>query len=173
MLRGHIDRLHIEGRNVQIAPNLMVSHLNVDMEEVRVDPSSRKLKSVRQTVFETQVREEAVNRYMNASRQGNSDVRIDLEPGQLTVVARPTFHGVGTEVRISGTPQIRKGTEVHFVTDSASVARIPVPAWIINKLLEDVNPVLDLAEMQFPVSLTAVSVKKDVVVMTGRAEFKP
>jgi len=173
MLRGRINSLHIEGTDVLIAPNLTVCHLSVEMEEVQADTSSRKLKSVRQTTFEAQVEEGAVNYYLNASSPDGDDIGIELEPGKLTVVARPAFHGVGAEIRISGKPHIRNGTEVHFVADSGSLARISVPAWIVNKLLEKVNPVLDLAEMQFPVSLTAVTIRKDRVVITGRADFKP
>lgn len=173
MLKGKFDALHITGRDVLIAENLKVSKLTVDMQDVRVDTSTRKLKAVGSTVFQGTVTEDAVNDYINATRPEGKEMRVELESGRLTVIARPNFHGIGAQVKVTGKPKIERGTQVSFVADSASLSIVPVPASIVNKLLERVNPVLDLNEMKFPVTLTAVTIKKDAVDLAGKADFKP
>ncbi len=173
LLRGDIDALHITGRDVQITENLLVGSLVVDMTGVRADTSTRKLKSVESTTFRGTVTEKAVNDYVNASRPEGKEMHIDLEKGSLTVTARPSFHGIGAEVKITGKPRIEGGSRVSFVADKASLSIVPVPASIVNLLLERVNPVLDLGKMKFPVTLTSVIVKKDAVDLAGNASFKP
>lgn len=173
MLDGEIEALRITGRDVQVTPNLVVRDLVVDMKKVKADPSTRKLQRVGSTTFQATVTEKAVNDYVKASRPGGTEIRIDLEPGKLTAVARPTFRGIGAEIRVTGKPQVAGGSKVNFVADKASVSIVPVPAFIVNELLELVNPVLDLNQMKFPVSLTSVTVKKDTVELAGKATFKP
>lgn len=173
LLRGDIDALHIVGYDVQLTDNLTVGHLIVDMKGVQADTSTRKLKKVESTTFRATVTEKAVNDYVNASRPDGSEIRIDLDRGKLTAVARPSFHGIGAEVKVTGKPQIEGGSRVSFVADKASLSVVPVPAWIVNKLLERVNPVLDLDKMKFPVTLTSVATKKDAVDLAGNATFKP
>lgn len=173
MLNGEIGALHITGRDVQLTPSLVVRDLVVDMKKVKADPSTRKLQRVGSTIFQATVTEKAVNDYVRASRPNSTEIRIDLEPGKLTAVARPTFHGIGAEISVTGKPQIAGGSKVNFVADKASVSIVPVPAFIVNELLDLVNPVLDLNQMKFPVSLTSVTVKKDTVELAGKATFKP
>ncbi len=173
LLRGKIDSLHITGKEVRIDDNLVVSRLTVDMTDVDVDTSTRKLKKVGSTTFQALITEKAVNDYVNATRPDGKEMRIELESGKLTAVARPSFHGIGVEVKVTGKPQIEGGCKVNFVADSASLSVLPVPASIVNKLLDRVNPVLDLGKMKFPVTLTAATLKKDAVDLAGKASFKP
>lgn len=173
MLGGRIASLQIAGTDVQIAENLTVAFLVVDMNDVSFHTSSRKLKSIGSTTFRATLTEKAVNDYVNASRQDGSDMRIELETDKLTVVAKPSFHGVGVQFKVTGTPEIDTGTKVSFVADSASLSVVPVPAWIVNRLLNRVNPVLDLEKMKFPVKLSSASVRKDSVELSGSMVFKP
>jgi len=173
MLGGRISSLHITGTDAQIAQGLTVALLVVEMDDVSFNTSNRKLKSVGSTAFQATMTEKAVNEYINASRPDGSQMLIELEAGKLTVVARPTFHGVGAEFRVTGQPQIKGATKVNFVADKASLSIVPVPAWIVNRLLDRVNPVLDLEKMKYPVKIASVSVKKDAVQLGGGMVFKP
>ncbi len=173
MINGEFSALHITGREVQATKDLTIDLLTVEMKDVKADPSTRKLRSVGSTTFQAEITEQAVNAYVNASRPQGNEVRVDLEPGKITVIARPTFYGIGAEVRVTGRPAIAGGSKVNFVADKASVSIVPVPAWVVNKLLDLVNPVLDLNQMKFPVSLTSVTIEKDTVQLAGKADFKP
>ena len=173
MMDGLIERLHIEGREVQIDPKLLLSRILVDMSEVRYHPRTRELTSVKSTVFQAAVSESAVNRYIEQAREGEAKLQVRLEPGKIRVEFVPSVVGVDVLISISGRPEIAAGDKVNFVADSGSVAHLPVPSYVVNKVLDRVNPILDMALMKFPVSLKDIVVKKNEVVIKGSADFKP
>ncbi|HUV05262.1 MAG TPA: DUF2993 domain-containing protein [Armatimonadota bacterium] len=173
MMRGLIEHLHIEGMDLQLEPKLLVSRISVDMDEVRYHPRTREIKSVRETTFEATLSEVAVNAYIEKNRQGESDLRVKLEPDKVTVEFIPRVAGVNVLVSVTGRPVIAGGDKVNFVADSASAAHLPVPAYVVNKMLERANPILDMSLMRFPVSLEDIAVKKNAVIVKGRAQFKP
>jgi len=173
MMKGLIKHLHIEGKGVQLDPALFVSHMSVDMDEVRYDLETRELKSVRSTTFEASLSEAAVNAYIEKMREGDSDLHVKLDSGKVAVEFVPNVAGVNVLVSVTGRPVIAGGDKVNFVADSASVARLPVPAYVVNKVLGRVNPILDMSLMRFPVSLGDIEVKKNAVIVKGRAQFKP
>lgn len=172
MLNGLIAGLHIEGRDVEIHPNLTVSRLIVDMQEVRFDPGSRAVTSVASTKFEATVSEAMVNRYIEET-QGDSDLTVRLDPGKVLVQFVPRVAGVDVLITVAGKPMIVGGDKINFVADAGSIARLPVPAFAVNKVLDRVNPILDMSVMKFPVQLTDLLVKKGSVVIRGTAVFKP
>jgi len=173
MIKGLIEHLHIEGKDVQLDPKLLVAQMLVDMDEVRYDPETRELKSVRETTFEASLSEAAVNAYIGKSRESDSDLRVRLEPNKVAVEFVPKVVGLNVPVLVTGRPVIAGGDKVNFVADSASVAHLPIPAYIVNKALNKVNPILDMSLMRFPVCLGGVEVKENAVVVKGRAQFKP
>lgn len=172
MLRGKFEHLHIEGVEVQISQNLTVDRLEVDMDKVEADPNTRQIRSVASTVFKAEVSEKYINTYICAARPDIEGLTLDLKEGKLTVTARPSVLGIGVEFKVTGKPIIAGKDKINFVADSASLAKLPIPALVVNKVLDRMNPVLDLGEMQFPVALTNIAIKKDVVVINGKAEFK-
>ncbi|MDH7481533.1 MAG: DUF2993 domain-containing protein [Armatimonadota bacterium] len=172
MLRGKFEHLHIEGLEVQISENLMVDRLIVDMDKVEADPETRQIRSVAATVFTAEVAEKSINDYICAARPDIKGLTLDLQEGKLTVTARPSVLGIGVEFKVTGKPVIAGKDKINFVADSASLARLPIPALVVNKVLDRMNPVLDLGEMQFPVALTSIAIKNDAVIINGKAEFK-
>lgn len=171
MLRGKIKHLHIEGDEVQIAPSLTVDHLIVDMDDVEADVAKKQIRRVRQTIFEAHISEDSVNRYMVTTRAASKDLRVSFGKGTVTVTVYPSFLGIDTEFRITGRPEIVQGSKVRFIADRAMLAKIPVPSFLVNKVLDHVNPVLDLSEMKFPVVLSGMTVKEGAIVIKGRANF--
>jgi len=172
MLHGRIQHLRIEGVQVEIADDMVLDRLVVDMDDVSVDPETRVLQSVGNAIFTAEMTQESVNRYVKAVRPDVQELKIELEVGKVVVGARPTVMGIGPRLQIGGRPEIVNRNKVNFVADSASLSILPVPALIVNKLLDSVNPVLDLSETRFPVALTAVKVRKGTVEIAGRAIFK-
>ena len=171
MLGGVIKRLHIEGTDVQVDPNLLLSRLIVDMDEVHVNPSSHEIKSVAATSFEAVVTEKAVNHYIQATRESESEMSVGLEPGKVAVKFVPSIGGIDVLIAIAGTLSIAGGDKVNFDADKASVAHLPVPSLVANKVLDRVNPVLDMSAMKFPVSLSSITIRKGAVSIKGSAKF--
>lgn len=173
MLGGVIKRLHIEGRDVQVDPNLLISRLIVDMNQVRFDPGSHKMKSVESTAFEAVVTEKTVNRYIAQTRQSESEMSVQLQPGKVQVKFVPNIGGLDVLIAIAGTLSLAGGDKVNFEADKAAVAHLPIPSLVANKALDRVNPVLDMSAMKFPVILSGITINKGSVSIRGAMQFKP
>ncbi|HET6455727.1 MAG TPA: DUF2993 domain-containing protein [Armatimonadota bacterium] len=173
MIGGKIERLYIEGKDVQVDPNLLIGRLIDDMDQVRFHPTSHKMKSVEATSFEAVVSEKAVNRYIEQTRDSESQLGVELQPGKILVKFVPNIGGMDVLIAIAGTLSVAQGGKVNFEADKASVAHLPIPALVANKVLDRVNPVLDMSAMKFPVMLSGISINKGSVSVKGTMEFNP
>lgn len=172
MLSGKIGRIEIEGEEVQVDPNLVVRRLYVDMREVRCDVDTRALKTVGSTTIQALIAEDAVNRYIERTRE-DLNLTVALEPGKILVKFVPSVAGVGVPISVAGTVAVAGTDKVNFVADSAALGRIPVPAYVVNKVLDRMNPVLDMSQMRFPVILKEIVLRKGAAEVKGSAKFKP
>ena len=172
MLGGKLDRLIIEGEDVQVDPNLTISKLFVELKDVRVDTKTRAMKHVGSTAIRATISEAAVNKYIAVSR-GSSNLTVRIEPDKINVAFTPTVAGVGVPLNVTGTLSITGGDKVNFEADEASVGRLPVSAYVVNKGLSMVNPVIDLSTMKFPVTIERIALKKGKAEVSGSAKFSP
>ena len=172
IMNGLIARLRIEGTDVQIDPNLLLSNLWVDMTEVRYN-TSRVVTSVKETKLSATVSEAVVNKYIEQARKGEDNLSVGFEPSKVLVNFVPNVAGVNIAVSVSGAPEIVGGNKINFVADSGSVAHLPVPDYLVNKALDRMNPILDMSVLKFPVSLKKITIMKNAVFVEGSAEFKP
>ena len=171
ILKGKIESLEIQGEDVQVDPKLLVGRLLVEMNGVRCDVKTRALKSVEHAVVDALISEEAVNAYIRETH-GDASLTVKLEPKKIVVLFIPKVVGIGVPISVSGTPAIVGGDKINFQADSASLGRLPVPAPVVNKALEAVNPVLDLSAMRFPVTLREIVIEKGAVRVKGNAKFR-
>lgn len=172
MISGSIDRLLIDGTDVQLKENLVIDRMSIDMSKVRFNPRTRKVKKVESTTFEAEISPKSMNAYISKSDDDKNKIKIRLEDSKVIVDASPGFMGISIPVSIKGSPSIIGNSKIDFVADEASISIIPLPAFIINKLLRNINPVLDMSQMKFPVSIQDITIKKDKVIIKGSAEFQ-
>lgn len=171
MIDGLIKHLHIEGTDVQIDPKMLLSQITIDMDDVRYN-DDRQLTSVRNTLFKASVNESTVNRLIPAALIKEYKVKLKLVNNQVQVNGTREVMGIDMPLSITGKPQIAPGNKIDFVADTASAAYVPVPAALANKILQKLNPILDMSVMKFPVVLQEIDVKDGCVNISGRAEMK-
>lgn len=172
MLSGKLDSLKIEGDEVQVDPNLTITKLCVQLNDVRVDTDTRAIKSIGSTAIKASISESSVNRYIKETR-GDSNLTVKLEDGKIRVQFAPSVAGVGIPLSVTGKLLIAGEDKINFQADAGAVGRLPIPAAVINKGLERMNPVIDLSTMKFPVSLKEISIRKGAADVTGSAKFMP
>lgn len=172
MIGGKLDCLKIEGDDVQVAPDLTISKLFVEMNDVKVDTDTRALKSVGSSAIRAIVSESAVNRYIQATR-GSSDLTVKLDDGKIVAQFRPSVAGLGVPLSITGRLAISGEDKINFQADAAALGMMPLPASVINRGLDRLNPVLDLSTMKFPVLLRTITIHKGTAEITGSAKFSP
>jgi hypothetical protein len=172
IISGHISHLHIDGTGVSLKQNLIIDAMTVDMDNVRYSPESRRIKSIGNTVFSASLSEDSLNRYIAGSQKGDSKLNVKFADGKALVTLAAIVGGIRIPISVAGRPTIEGTDKVNFVIDNSDVDRLPIPAFLTNKLLEKLNPILDLSKMRFPVTLTDISVRDGVVVISGQAVFK-
>ena len=172
ILGGKLDSLRIEGEEVQVDPELTITKLLIEMKDVRVDTGTRAMKSVGSTAIRATISEAAVNKYIVA-RRGSSDLSVKLERGKIEVLFTPRVGGIGVPLSVTGKLAITGGDKVNFEADAASMGRIPVSAYVINRALAAVNPVIDLSTMKFPVTLERITLRSGAADVVGSAKFGP
>lgn len=171
MMDGRINRLLIEGTGVQINDDLSVDRMSIIMDKVRFNPRTHAVKGVESTTFEAELSSETLNSFISKVKDDKYRVKIRLYDGKAVVDAAPGLLGIRVPVSVTGSPVIREGNKADFVADEASLSIIPLPASIINKLFKEVNPVLDMSQMKFPIIIEDITIEKDLIIVKGRAEF--
>ncbi len=85
------------------------------------------------------------------------DLQVTLLDGSVRVSAR--MQGLlPLGVEAVGSLEIVQGTQIAFRPSSVRVAGMGAPGSLVERVLENVNPLLDLAALPFPVSLQRVEV---------------
>jgi uncharacterized protein YpmS len=171
MLNGHIRHLHIDGTDVKIDPKLTINALAIDMDDVHYN-SKRQLTRVGSTLFKTTVTEPEVNQYAEQGLGRDYKPKVTLSDGQIRVNCVANILGVGVPVAVTGKPEVVHGTRVNFVADSLSAAHLPIPAAIANKILERINPILDMSTMKFPITIRTITVRPGFLDLSGEAVIK-
>jgi hypothetical protein len=172
MINGFIEHLHIEGKEVEIEPGFVVSKMTVDMDEVSYEPTTRKLTAVKNTVFEAIVSEASLNNLIEKDHP-NSDLKIELYQNKVVAKLSPSLLGVDIPISVTGRLEVVEYNKINFVADKASVVRLPVPAFAVNKVLSQMNPVFDLQNLRFPVKLRGLTIGNGWISIKGTAQVKP
>ena len=168
---GHIRHLHIEGNDVQIDPNLTISDLTIDMDDVNYN-SRRELTQVGSTIFKSTVTESVVNHYTEQGKAREYKAKAKLCDGLVRVDCVASILGVGIPVSVTGKPVVVQGNKVNFVADSLSAAHLAIPAAVANKILEKMNPILDMSTMKFPVTIRTITVRPGFIDVLGTASIR-
>lgn len=169
MMDGRLRELQIEGKRVQLAPELIVNDLQVEMKGVDFDRKKNQLRSVDSTQFQADFTEDVIQRYLEKNHPGIEGLRVRLYQDEIRIQARPAVLGVSTGVTVSGKLAVRNGDKVDFVPSQIVVQGIPSPKPVTNFVMSKVNPVLDIAHFNFPAKLTDIKIQSGKLVVYGTA----
>jgi uncharacterized protein YpmS len=171
IINGHMRHVRIEGTDVQIDPKLTVAQIVIDMDDVHYN-HKRQITRIGSTLFKASVTEAMVNHFAEQGQAKEYKAKATLTDGSVKVDCVARLLGAGMPVSFTGKPQIAHGNKINFVVDSASAAHLSIPAAIANKILDRVNPIIDMSTMKFPVTLDTISVKQGSIDVSGKAEIK-
>lgn len=172
IMKGTIEYLHIEGKDVQLSKSLTVSDLKIDMNEIHFNTKERSIKSVDSTQLEATITEESVNSFIKKSQEDDTEVKVKFEQGQVYVEVRPKVVGISVPVKVLGKPEITRPDRVDFVADAGSIAHLPIPLFVVNKALSRVNPIVDMSKMKFPVQLKSLEIGDKIITVKCTADLK-
>ncbi len=155
LVRGRAKRVEIEGRKILARGQLEVESLQLTLDDLRYEGGEPQLVSVKRSDLQLTFTQESINRYLR-TYQARYDPEIALEAGRVHVKMVYPFLGVPTTIRAVGHFVIEDGRKLLFDADQADVSFISMPGFG-EKFVEDrINPLLDMARIDFPARLESV-----------------
>ena len=78
-----------------------------------------------------------------------------------------------TSASVAGTlaPETSAGDMLDFTADSARLSILPVPAFLVNRTLAEINPVVDLSGLKVPISVQSTQIENGVLILRGTADL--
>ena len=173
LVRGRARGVHIQGQSVQLSLELTVDTLNADAEDVSFDRSTRKLTYVGQTRFTATLSQVHLAAYLAASKPLLPGLVVTLRTDDVAASVPVTFLGLHTTALLAGTvrPSLTDPTRLDFVANGAQIGVVPLPAGLINLALDQLNPVITLAGLRVPLSVTQAEIKEGRLVLGGTADL--
>jgi len=173
LARGRARTVHVQGVNVQLSQTLTLDTLTADVSDVSFDTKTQKLSHLGQTAFTASLSQDNLSRYLAQSRVRLPGLEVTLLPD--TVEARVPVSALGfqTIAALSGSlrPNSDNPQRLDFVATGAQVGPVPVPAALVNLALDALNPLIDLATLKAPLTVTNAKVSDSKLVLSGTANL--
>lgn len=171
--RGHVHAIHIQGKDVQLTPNLTVDTFDAAATDVSFSRASRRVTHVGQTDLTVTIGQEHLSAYLRKAKPRPSGLSVTLRESDLSARVPVTFLGMKTSVTLIGTlsPSDSEPGKLDFIDHSARFSIVPLPAALVNLALEILNPVIEFTGLRVPLNITQAAVVHHHLVLTGSADL--
>lgn len=173
LARGRARTVHVQGVSVQLSQALTLDTLTADVSDVSFDTKTQRLSHLGLTAFTASLSQGNLSRYLAQSRVHLPGLEVTLLPD--TVEARVPVSALGfqTTAALSGSlrPNLDNPQRLDFVATGAQVGPVPVPAVLVNLALDTLNPLIDLATLKAPLTVTDARVSNSKLVLSGTANL--
>lgn len=173
LARGRARGVHIQGQDVQLSPKITLDTLNADAADVSFDTKTRRLSHVGTTRFTATMDQGHLTSYLAQSKPLLPGLVVTLRPSDVEARVPVTFLGLHTTAALSGTfaPNAADPSRLDFVTHGAQVGSVPLPAGLVNLALDALNPVISLAGLKAPLTITGAGVENGRLTLQGSADL--
>lgn len=176
LTRGRARNVHVEGRDVQLSPTLTVDTLTFDAQDVSFDTKAKNLQKVGQVAFVGTMGQAHLDSYLGNVKMSKmlQGLRVTLRPSDVQAQVPVSAGPIHTTVTVYGNPAPngQNAQSINFVVDKARLAFLPVPAFLFNQALKEVNPIVDLSAVRVPISVQSTSVEDGNLVLRGTAKLE-
>ena len=147
-LVGRVKKVAIHARNFRVN-DLPVAKLDVTINEVRYDlwraVRRRELEVIRvgNSYADATLKADALTRMIAPRVKQVRNIKLTFGRGELTVTG-DAHAGVDIPVKLTCGLAAVGGGKVYVVDPRAHVSIVPVPTFVVNRLLKEINPLVDL-----------------------------
>ncbi|MEM8810416.1 MAG: DUF2993 domain-containing protein [Cyanobacteria bacterium P01_G01_bin.38] len=160
------DRILAVGSGVRPEGAPVLERLELDLRGVAYNRNQGRLESVDSAQAAVQITEEALATFLESHRNVQ-EASIDLQtPNAATVRIRPTFSGFAAPpgVTVDATGQlVGQGTQVSFSVSEVKAAGIDLGDGAAQRVSEEINPLVDLADLPVILTVKDVRVEADMI----------
>ena len=171
--RGRAKAVHIQGQEVQIAPSITLDTLDADAHDVSFSRETRRLDHIGETDFTATMSQEHLASYLARTKPRLPGLVVTLGDSDVQAQVPVTFLGLRTTVSLTGalSPDADAPGTLDFVTDSAHLSIVPLPASLVNLALNLLNPLIDLSQLRVPLTVAHVRVVHTRLTLDGTADL--
>jgi hypothetical protein len=159
LVQGRARQVDVEGRNIRVKNQFLLESLHLHLVDVRYGRSEPYLVSIRRSDLEVEFTDTALNQYLQ-KREAKYEPVLRFEQDRVRVQMLYPFLGKPTPVTAAGHFEIEEGRRLLF---RAEEARVPLflptnPGGATSFVDKQLNPLLDLARLDFPARLESIQI---------------
>lgn len=172
--RGRARAVHIQGQEVQLSPTLTLDTLTADAEDVSFDRQTRRLEHVGPARFTATMDQTHFGTYFSQTKSRFPGLTVIFRSDDVQAQAPVTFLGLQTTASLTGTlsPDATEPSKLDFVANGARVGVVPLPAGLVNLVLDELNPLVNLSGLRVPLTITSAAVVKGRLTLGGTADLQ-
>ena len=171
--RGRARAVHITGTNVQLSDTVTLDTLQLDAADISFNKEQRTLEHVGTTRFAGTIGQAHLDAYL--TRTPNPfGLRVQLRQSDVVVTLPITAGPLRTSVAVAGhlVPDRADPSAINFSTDRARLGLLPVPAFAVNAVLDELGPVVRLSGFKVPVAVETIQVRDGALLLRGTAQLQ-
>lgn len=171
---GEADRVTIQGVGVRPEGSPVIRRLDVDVRDLQVNRSTRKLTRVGSARTTARVAASDLADFLN-QRDDVRDATVTLRPPDAIVLrVRPVVRGLtipGGTVEAAGRLVAEDGV-VRFDIETVRALGVGLGRTVARRLADQLNPVADLRSTRAHLRVTDVRVEDGLLVLDGEADLQ-
>jgi hypothetical protein len=165
---GSIRRLEVQGTNVQAGgrTRIRLDALRLWARGIRFRGGPGEVVSVGDSHLEVDISEDALNDYL-ARQHRREGARVHLNDGTVTLFGMIRVLGVQAPVETTGRLEIAEGRQIVYRADHVSAPTLRLPGTGTEFVERQVNPLVDMERLDWPVRLETIQVGGGKVTLGG------
>ncbi len=173
LARGRARHVHVDGKQVQVTSSIRLDALTLDAHGVQFDTKAKHLERADSADAVAVMGQENLTAYLQKAKPKLTGLKVTLRKrdaeGQIPI----TVLGLSTTVTLTGIPTVSASgaDKLDFTATEASIGRIPVPAAAVNLALRQINPLLDLSTLRYPLAVRQASIESGHIVVRGTVDL--
>lgn len=168
-------RVAISGQSIEIK-GLVISRLHIDVEDAIIDRSTtikkERLRLLRNGIVKMsiEITENALNSFVKEkvkNKDALSDPKVELTEGEFSLSGRSKWWIVKSSFRVAGHFEVSDENLVLFVPHKLKLSGMSAPGFLRRKLMDKLNPVLDMSRFPFEIKLKTISIGENSMVISN------
>jgi hypothetical protein len=167
---GSIRRLEVDGTNVLAGRLIRLDALRVRARGIRFSGGRGDLVDVRESLVEVEISEDALNTYLQREHR-REEAHVRLNDGTVTLFGNVKLLGVRAPIETTGRLVIAEGRQIVYRAEHVSAPTLRLPGTGADFVERQVNPLVDMARLNWPVRLETIAVSGGKVILDGTLDL--
>ncbi len=168
-MKSTAANVKVEIQNLTLENGLLIDNVTLTGKNLEYDPISQRINVPEPGKLVAQLSAASVYRFLETNPPENvKDLDVMLGEGVIVVTAKvQSLISVGIEA--TGKLVAANGAMIEFLPTSVRVAGFGAPSRLVESVLSQINPLLDLSDLPIPITVTSIEVRPDGITIAADA----